>query len=303
MITLLIGDNSFEIQRAIDKIVSDFDGVVEKIDGSTLQLSQLPDILMGISLFSSARMVIIRGLSENKSIWPVFGDWLDKVSDDIHLVLIESKLDKRTSAYKALSKKATINEFLAWTDRDVFKAEKWVETEAVKLNIKLDKKCVQFIVARVGVDQWQLFHALQKLALTDDVAVEKIKDIIDANPVENVFNLFQAAISGNSKELKAMLDVLETTEDVYRLSSLIYSQAFQLAAISAAEKGDNPSKDFAIHPFVAQKITPLAKKLGKNKISKIINIFAECDDDMKISRAEPWLLLERALIKVATLAS
>lgn len=301
MITLLTGDNSFEIQRAIDKITTDFDGTVERIDGAALQLNQLPDILMGISLFSIARTVIIRGLSDNKVIWSVFGEWLPRISDDIHLVLVESKPDKRTTTYRALQKSAKINEFKAWTDRDGYLAEKWVANEAKNMKLTLNTKCIQTIVARVGYDQWQLYYALQKLALTDEVTVESIKNIIDANPVENVFNLFETAVNGDTNELQAMLNVLQSTEDVFRLSALLSSQVFQLAAISAAGPDDKPAKDFAIHPFVVQKMTQLSKRLGKGKIAKIVNIFAEFDDDMKISRAEPWLLLQRALMKVANL--
>lgn len=301
MITLLSGENSFEIQRELDKIAADFDGVVERIDGSALQLNQLPDILMGVSLFATARTVIIRGLSENKAIWSVFGDWLPRISDDIHLVLVEPKPDKRTVTFKALQKLAKVIEFAVWTDRDIQKAEKWTLSEAKTLGLSMDTKCVQFLVARVGVDQWQLFYALQKLALTDDVTVENIKNIIDANPVENVFNLFETALSGDIAELKAMLNVLEQTEDIYRLSALLFSQVFQLAAISTAEKGDSPAKDFGIHPFVVSRMTSLAKRLGKAKIVQIVRIFAQCDDDMKISRAEPWLLLERALMKTANI--
>lgn len=299
MITLLAGDNTFEIQRAIDKIVANFDGVVERIDGAGLQLSQLPDILMGISLFSTARTVIIRGLSENKTIWSVIGDWLPRISDDIHLVLVESKPDKRTAAYKAIQKVAKIQEYQSWTDRDTYFAEKWVAAEAKNMNLTLNTKCIHFLVQRVGVDQWQLYYALQKLALTDEITVENIKDIIDANPAENVFNLLETALSGDLAQLKAMLNVLERTEDAYRLSALIFSQVFQLAAVSAADKTDNPAKDFGIHPFVVQKMTQLAKRLGKGRTAKLVTIFAQCDDDMKISRAEPWLLLERALFKAA----
>lgn len=301
MITLLTGDNSFEIQRTLDKIIADFDGVVERIDGSSLQLNQLPDILMGISLFATARTVIIRGMSENKVIWPVLADWLPRISDDIHLVLVESRIDKRNSAHKALQKVAKLQEFKAWTDRDSYQAEKWVTAEAKAMALSLDTKCVRFLVQRVGVDQWQLFYALQKLALTDEITVDSIKNIIDANPVENVFNLFETATRGNIGGLKQTLTVLENSEDVFRLSSLLCSQIFQLVAISAASSGDNPAKDFAIHPFVIQKMTDLSRRLKKGTIAKIVRIFAEFDDDIKVSRAEPWLLLERALIKTATI--
>lgn len=302
MITLLIGDNLFEIERALAEIRRDFDVEVEKFTGSELQLAQLPDILMGVSLFATKRLIVIRGLSENKTIWPVFGDWLLRISDDINLVLIEPKPDKRTSTFKSLKEAAVIREFNAWTDRDSAAAEKWVSAEAEKLGLKLDKKCIQFLVQWIGIDQWQLFYAIEKLSLiTDEITPEIIKNIVEPNPVENVFNLFETALNGDVNELKQTLQILEQTEDVYRLSALLTSQVFQLAAVISATKADNVAKDFGIHPYVVSKLTPLAKRLGQSGIKKVVTIFTELDDDMKISRADPWLLAERALVKIANI--
>jgi len=301
MITMLIGENSFEVERALKKITGDFDGVVEKIDGADLKLSQLPDILMGVSLFSDARTIVVRSLGENKSVWSVLGDWLPKISDDIHLVLVEPKPDKRTTTFKALQKNATIFEFLPWEDRDIAKAEKWVESEAKNMGIQLNKKCIQTLLEWVGIDQWALFHALEKLSLIDEVTSESIKDVITASPFENVFNLFETALRGDSAGVSRMIKTLEQTDDVYRLTALLSSQAFQLAAVVSADKTANVAKDFGIHPYVVQKLTPASKKLGKAGVSQIINIFTELDDDMKISKADPWLLVERALIKVSTI--
>lgn len=299
MITVLTGDNSFEIERALKQIAHDFNGEVEKIDGNNLQLATLPDVLMGTSLFSPTRTVIISDLSANKSIWPVFGDWLSRLSSDIDLILVEPKLDKRTSTYKALKEKANIKEFVAWTDRDIDKAEKWAMTEADLVGIKLNKKNAHDLVERVGLDQWQLFHALQKLAVVDEITTEVIKDIIDASPTENVFNLFEMALRGNVSELKRMLYILESTEDAYKLFALLVAQSFQLVVIASAEDSDNIAKDFGMHSFVISKLKPIANKLGMTGATKIINIFAQADDDMKISKAEPWLIIERALAKVA----
>lgn len=299
MITLLIGENSFEIDRRLREIVTGFDGEVERINGDNLQLAQLPDILMGVSLFKSDRVVIIRNLSENKSIWLIFGNWLDKVSPDIHLVIIESKPDKRTATFKALKKVATVHEFNQWTDRDYMTAEKWATSEADKLGLKLDKQNAQFLVQRVGVDQWQLANSLQKLSLVDKISNETIAEVVEANPIENVFNLFETALRGDIFELKKTLKVLEQTEEVYKLLALMSTQAFQLAAVVSASSSDNVAKDFGVHPYVVSKLEPIARKVGKNGVSKIISIFAEADDDIKKSRAEPWFLVERALIKIA----
>jgi len=104
MITLLSGDNTFEIEQELVAIVRDFDGIAERIDGAELELRQLPDLMMGGTLFADKRLIVIKNLSENKAVWPYFGDWIARISDDISIVLVESRPDKRTTTYKELKK-------------------------------------------------------------------------------------------------------------------------------------------------------------------------------------------------------
>lgn len=300
MITLFCGDNTFETTRAVEAIVGRFSGTAERIDGSSLELKQLPDLLMGATLFAEKRLVIIKNLSENKAVWATFSDWLPRLSDDIELVLIDAKPDKRTTSYKELKKLATITELNQWTDRDENRAEKWVLDEAKRQAITIDMQSVQFLVRRVGLDQWQLFHALEKLGLSGAVTREVIEATIDANPVENVFNLFDAALRGNGRQVVDMIRTLELSEDPYRLFALLSSQVFQLATVVASGPSDVVAKDFGVHPYAVSKLVASAKRHGMRGIRHIICSFAEADDDMKLSRAEPWLLIERTLMKVAS---
>lgn len=301
MITLLTGENTFEIEQELAQIVGEFDGVAERIDGAELEQRQLPDLLMGGTLFADKRLVVIKNLSQNKTVWPYFGDWLSRISDDITVVLIDGKPDKRTTTYKEVKKVATIIDCPVWTDRDEARAVRWVSERAAAMNVVLNTKSAQLIVRRVGLDQWSLLHALEKLALVDEVTDQVIESVIDASPSDNVFNLFDAALRGDRKRVAQMIRTLELTEDPYRLFALLSGQAFQLAAVALAEPTDNVAKDLAIHPYVLSKLQPVAKQTGRSGARKIIRIFAEADDDMKLSRAEPWLLIERALLKVASL--
>lgn len=301
MITLLIGENSFEIERELTRIADGFDGRAEKFDGANLALNQLPDLLMGVSLFATSRLVIIRDLSSNKQIWPVFGDWLPKISDDIQLVLVEPKPDKRTVTFKALKNSATVREFPAWSDRDIATAEKWAIDTAKNMGFSLDKKSAQTLVQRIGADQWGIFHALEKLSLTDEISPDVINNLIESSPLESVFNLLDSAIRGDKREVRKIITSIEQTDDVYKLSGLLSSQAFQLAAFVTAGPNDNPARDFAIHPFVASKLKSATKQVSKRDIARIIDILTEADNDMKLSRAEPWLLIERAMMKIASI--
>ncbi|MBC7459148.1 DNA polymerase III subunit delta, partial [Candidatus Saccharibacteria bacterium] len=290
MITWFNGENSFAIGQAVTALADAFDGRAEKIDGTTIELKHIPDLLMGSTLFADKRLVIIKDLSLNAAIWEKMPEWIDRLSDDIKLVLIDTKPDKRTTIYKEVKKRALLTEFPVWGDRDQPLAESWLVLRAQTLGLNLDKRIAHHIVNRVGMNQWELANSLDKISLLDVVTVEIIDAIIEANPTENVFQLFEFALDGRRKEVHNMIRTLELSEDPYRLFALLSSQAFQLAAVASAAGSDNSSKDFAIHPFVASKLMRHGKRLGQRGTAHILAVFAQADADMKRSKGEPWLL-------------
>lgn len=302
MIYFLTGENDFELQRELTQLATKFDGHVEYIDGSDLELRQLPDLLMGTSLFAEKRLVVIKNLSENKAIWPEFDSWLERLSDDIQLVLVETKPDKRTRTYKELQKAADVKEFKPWGERDGRVAEQWAITEGKRLGLTLDASLARALVGRTGIDQWRVFHALEKLAVLDNVDKAVIEDVIELTPAENIFQLFETALKGDSRKVHDMVRTLEQTEDPFKVFGLLSSQAFQLTVLAATDKPTaEVAKDIGAHPFVLSKLVAPARKLGRKGTSELITIFKDVDMTMKTSRGEPWLLIEQSLIKVAAI--
>ena len=293
------GDNTFEIQQSVLTQIAGFSGTPERIDGTTLELKHIPDLLMGGTLFADKRLVIIKDLSLNTSVWEKMPEWLDRLSEDIELVLIDTKPDKRTTIYKEVKKRVVQREFLTWGDRDQHLAESWLMQYAKLQKITLDKNLVHHIVMRVGFDQWQLASALEKLSLLETITADAINNTIEPNPSENVFRLFEYALDKNREVVHDMIRTLELIEDPYKLFALLSSQAFQLAAVATAGPLDNPSKDFVIHPFVASKLSRHAARRGVLGAARILRSFAQADADMKVSKADPWLLIERTLLEIA----
>ena len=303
MIELLIGENSFEIERELQRAADTFQGRIEKIDGSRLEIRDIPDLLMGSSLFADKRLVIIKNLSENKSVWSTFSDWLPRLSDDIQLVLVEPKPDKRTKTFKDLQKAADVKEFKPWGERDSRIAEEWAMREAQALGLELSRSLAHQLVERTGVDQWRVFHALEKLAVLDAVSHQVIEQVVDSNPTENIFQLFETALRGDSATVHSMLRTLELTEEPYQIFALLAGQAFQLAALATSSKPSAAvAKDIGAHPFVVSKLSPYAKQYGRFGARKVIDAFSEADHDMKTSAIDPWVAIERALLKVSQIS-
>lgn len=301
MITVLTGENNFEISRALDAIVESFDGTAEKFDGGGLELSQLPDLLLGGTLFASERLIIIKDLSTNKALWDVLPEWLERVDTDSRIVLVEPKPDKRTKTFKELKKHADVKEFALWGDRDQFAVEAWAIGEAKRQGVDLDKKSAHALVERIGLDQWQLYHAIEKLSVLEAITPDIIEEVIEPNPTENVFNLFEAALRGDSKKVTDMIKVLQRTQDPYMTFGLLSGQAFQLAALASTTKSPTElASSIGAHPYALSKLAPHARNLGKPGAKKVIRIFADTDVAMKSSATDTWLLIEKALIQTVS---
>jgi len=303
-VILLTGDNTFEIERELARIVAEFDGAAERLDGAEITLQQLPDLLMGVSLFATKRLVIIRNLSENGTIWNALPDWLTRLSPDIQLVLVDSKPDKRTKTYKAIQKLADIREYKAWGERDEQVARRWVAEEAHRMGMTIDQKSVQVLVQRTGPDQWVLYHALQKLAAVEHVTPEVITDVVDARISENVFEVLDAALRGDIKRVHEMVANISLTDDPYRLFGLLGGQVFQLACLSVADRPvADVAHDVGAHPYALGKLASYAQSLSRREVRAIVAAFADADVRLKTSSIDPWLCVERALLVVAARAA
>lgn len=295
MIHYLYGENSFEIERELARLVSGASVAPEKIDGAELVIRDLPDIFAGQTLFALQRLIVIRGLADNKTVWNELENYLDKISDDTTIALIDAKPDKRTRTFKALQKSAKMQECKLKNEREL---KAWVgKFAADEFGMNLGRHETDLLVERLAADQWALYHALQKLSVFDAVTPEIIRETVEANPQENVFLLLESALRGDHAKVQQIVSVLEATEDGFRTFGLLVSQVISLTALSLASPKDNVAKDFGASPFALQKLRPFASKLTPAKRRRIIEIFASADSELKLG-AEPWLVIAKSLAKL-----
>lgn len=302
MITVLTGENSFEIDRETKRRIAAFSGETERFDGIDISKEKLADIFIGTSLFASKRLVIIRHLSENKAMWSDLELWINKLSDDTELLFIEPKPDKRTKTYKLLQKQASVTEYKSLGERDFSQAEMWLKSEAKKMNIELELAAAKELVVRLGVEQWTLINELEKLAAFEVITKQIVEQHTPKSAHDSVFELLTTALSGKSELVHEMLANVRISNDPYMTFGLLSSQIFQLAALVLSDKpSDEVAKDIGAHPFALKKMSGYRHKLDQQKIARIIELAADSDMESKTSSADPWVLIETLLIKISNL--
>lgn len=105
MIKIFVGDDRIKAKQAIVQFLGqDY----EVFDGPDLMEDDLLNICSGNSLLSLHRSILIRDLSKNKSLFEKIPDYLDTQHP---VALLEQKLDKRSSVYKALKEKKLVFQF------------------------------------------------------------------------------------------------------------------------------------------------------------------------------------------------
>lgn len=303
MITLLCGENDYELTKKVAQLNREFDGTSERFDAAELTREQLADIFAGQTLFAMKRLVLLDGPSTNPELWQNLATWGDRLSEDTQLVLIEPKTDKRTAAYKWLKNHADVHEFSPLDSRDIRGITRWIEAHAKSEGLNLTTKHASRLAQRVGPDQWELAHAIDKLTLAGEVSDQWIDDVSQASPAENVFALFETTLSGDINRLQAMLETLRQTEDPYRIFGLINSQVLQLTVLVYGDGNVSKvaSDSGATSAYPLQKLAPYAVRVNKSKARSMVALLADADVRLKSSDANPWTVLESTLSQMTPL--
>ena len=298
MIYLLHGNNEFEKRAALAALVGDAD--VVRYDGEELTLADMQEIAIGQTLFSQSAVYVISKLSENFDIWSRLSEL--PFDDDKTVILLESKLDKRTKTYKWLQKTAKTQEFLPLSDRQKPQLISWCEVQARERGYRLTRTQIGTLIDRLGFDQLRLSNFLDQLALAENITNELINDLVPLARSENVFDLFVAALSKDYEMVHNIISYLESESGVdgaYQTMGLLASQATNLVAL-VLSGGDNKTvaADLSVNPYVLQRLSSSARTVDIEHLRRINDALFQADLQMKTTGVNPWLLIETALVKL-----
>lgn len=223
-------------------------------------------------------------------------DYVQNPCDTTVLLLYGARVDKRTKFYKACGKSGAVVECPALTERQTVQ---WVREEAKKRGKGIDGPAAQELVRRAGV---HLSDAENALGILVDFVGETAERITEADVVaacadvaeEEIWALtdaIAASCTGDAiRALRRLMDLGKHPDEIIGTINWLLKSAY---AVAIAEG------ELSISRFVAQKVGPLAQKLG---VRKLIAAFALCTDTqfmMRNTGADSELGLDLLVIKLA----
>lgn len=305
MIHLLSGENSYEIGVRRARMIAEYrvgktDEAVTVVDGTAVAVDELPQLLMGASLFAPERLIVIDDAHSQKVVWEKLAEYLPQVGEGTDVVLVAGSADKRTKTYKWLQKNA---EVITSSNLGEPQLVSWIQNKAREKGVEIAPNVARYLVEYTAGDQWQLANDIEKLKLSGQtVTAELIRDILIPNPTSSAFDLLDAALAGQGKRVNELLNGVRSHEDPYRFFGLLSNQIFAILIIAAA--GDRPAdtiaRDSGLHPFVVRKTQPLARRMNATDRARLASLAATTDMQLKSSGQDPWILVTALLKSISS---
>lgn len=302
MITIIAGTNQFLIQAEAAKRRADFakkygESAVESYGAEQLDQDQLQRSLTAVSLFADHRLIILKNISQSSELSERFLAVAPRVPEEFTVLLIEDKIDKRTTFYKTLKKEF---ELLEYTEVPEGELLRWITQEVRECGGVITASDAQTLLSYVGADQLRLKNEIEKLvAFNPTVSQASIDELVERKAEDTVFQLLDASLSGRTKQALAILDNLErANEDPFATANMLIWQT-HIVAIAYSASGKNEAevaKDTKVNPYVLKKARSVASRLSKGQLRKIIDSVAQMDVLLKTTSNNPWRILEHAIL-------
>ena len=309
-ITILYGDNSYErtTQLAKMKIDAEKSGFeIQKSNSDKLSKSDFVSLICGVSLLSEKRFVYIRNLSENSEIWQNLAEILPRISTDVHLCLIEDKIDKRSVVYKAISKIVELYEFKNLTTRDSKNLAEFARLFTKKQGLSLDNKTASFLISWVGVDEWRIRDAIEKIALIGKANEQNIREFVPQNIEGNAFAIIEMMFLGDILKLQEEFSKLKNTDGedgAFRFLGMISTQIFNLVALKIGKNIGKTTaeiaKEIGANTWALGKMESFVQNLSESQLAEIVSKFTQVDEIIKTESVDPWNLVESTILEIAS---
>ena len=305
-IYLLFGTETYDIENYIEKMKKCYSNLEMGVNFFILDktsIDTLADICDSVSFFGLEKLIIIKntGLKVNKEI-------LENITNpELVIVITETSVDKRTSEYKYLTKKATCVEFNKLTEKDaIFFVKRMLN--AYKINVS--DETAKYMVNVCTEDKQILINEFRKIVAYLDTGDTLTKDVIDKICSKTldakIFDLMDLIMAKKKKEALNMLeDLLAQNTYIGVITSMMFKQIKQIYQIKLLDLEIKQTgitvdvaKELGIHPFVYGKLKAVSSMYTIGNLENIMLEFEEYDAGIKTGKIDAVTGIKAIIVNI-----
>lgn len=305
MIQTLTGANTFLLKRELDAVVAAFladygELGLERIDGQEAELTKIQEAITSLPFLVPKKIVVLRAPSANKVFAEKAAQLLAEVPETTDVIIVEPKVDKRSSYYKFLKSKTAFQEF---NEPDQYALANWLVTSSKEQDGTLSSKDANYLVERVGTNQQALMNELEKLLLYEPMITRLTIDALtEAAPQSTIFQLLEAVFAGNLRRAFELYDEQRALKvEPAQIIAMIAWQLHVLAIIKTAgqRSADAIAGEAKISPYVIRKSQGIARRLTLAKLRTLLADLLLIDRRLKREVIDADEALRHYLLKLS----
>lgn len=305
-VRLLIGPQELLLRRAADQVLAQLRGDgeldVEDLRASELGEVGLPDVWTG-SLFGTPRAILIREAQDLPSATSASLFELLSGSPPAATVILlatgTARIQKLAKAIKEAGGRTDVAPPREWEDR---KWETLVAEEFKRHDRRAEPTGVEAILSHAGLDVAAIAEKVAQVSAAaphGKISGSQVDDLIVGVGNRGAFAVADAMCDREpSESLRLLRGAFEAGEDPVKvLGALVY----RLRSLVAVAGGlDGKAAGVSLSPGMTRRLQGVRRNFGPGELTTAYATLAAADLEIKSGEMPPELVMERAVVGIAT---
>lgn len=290
-----------ELERLKNEFISKYgDLAYEKVDGEEVPAERLIEAAQSLPFLAPEKLVVLYNLGSQKQFSDSVENVISGVPETTRLVIVEPKVDKRSSYFKVLK---SITDFKEYNELDNFELSKWIVQYAKDQSGNITPADANYLIEKIGQSQMLLASELDKLLnYSPNIDRQNIDLLTDRTSQSTIFELLDAVFAGRSKQALDLYHEQRALKvEPQQIIAMLAWQLHTLAMIKTAgdKTPDQIAKEAKLNPFVVRKSLAIAKRLTTKQLKDMIRKALELDVRLKTESINPDDALQEYLLGLA----
>ena len=228
----------------------------------------------------------------------LLSSYLKRPAESSVVLFVADELDKRRKMAKLLIENSVAVEF---SELNPFELLKWANDKLKEFGVSADQKALDYLISLTGSNISRLTNELEKLStavLPDKIITEELIDQLVPNSRElSNFDLTDSLISKNkSKTFQILNKILDDGAEPLMLLGLIANNFRRISLAKELMANGADTKDvfrlIKMPPNKHDNFLITARRIEKEKLTRILQRISETDLAIKTSKGTPQLQIE-----------
>ena len=305
---LLYGEEAYLLKQYKDKLLKGLnpndDGMnCSFFEGKGIDIKKIIDLGETIPFLSERRTIVISDSGFFKNQCDDLPEYISEMPEYLHMIFVESQVDKRSRMFKAVNKFGRTTEFTA---QDEHRLKQWIMGKLGKENKKITARDMELLLSKTGNDMNNIAKEVEKLLCfcvdKEVITADDIESICTTQTSNKIFDMIRAmSEKRQQRALELYYDLLALKEPPMRILFLmsrqfnLMLQAKELATLGVSLT--EMAKKMGVQSFIVRNYQNFARAYSSEKLINALEEFVSTEEDVKNGQLNDVISVELLLIK------